>query len=148
MKNHKHNQTKSVSKLAFSTTTHCLLGCGLGEIVGVVIGVALGLAVWQSLTIGVILGFVFGFSLGVLPLIKTGKGFKFAFKIIFIAEFISIAVMETAEVLIEIYTPGVMSAGLTEPIFWAGMALALSGGFVAAYPANYIMIKRGMKTCH
>lgn len=148
MKKHKHNKKKSVSKLALSTTAHCSLGCGLGEIVGVVIGVALGLAVWQSLTIGVILGFVFGFSLGVLPLMKTGSSLKSAFKIIFVAEFISIAVMETAEVLIEVYTPGVMSAGLTEPIFWAGMALALTGGFIVSYPVNYLMIKKGMKHCH
>ena len=142
------SEKESTSKLAFSTTLHCLFGCGLGEVVGVIIGVALGLLAWQSLTIGVTLGFVFGFSLGVIPRVKAGKGFKSAFKIIFVAEFISIAVIETAEVLIEIYTPGVMSAGLTEPIFWGGMLLALSGGFIVAYPANYIMIKRGMKHCH
>lgn len=141
---HKNND----AKLAFSATAHCLAGCGLGEVIGVVIGVALGLATWQSLTIGVTLGFIFGFSLGIIPLLRAGRGFKEAFKIIFIAEFLSITVMETAEVLIEIYTPGVMSSGLTKPIFWLGMLLALTGGFIAAYPVNYILIKKGIKHHH
>ena len=115
---------------------------------GVIIGVALGLVVWKSLTIGVILGFIFGFILGIIPLIRAGKSLKEAFKIIFLAELASIAVMETAEVLIEIYTPGVMSAGLTKPIFWIGMLMALTGGFIAAYPINFIMIKRGVRHYH
>jgi len=135
-------------RLAFSTTAHCLLGCGLGEIVGVIIGVALGLSIWLSITIGVILGFVFGFYLGIIPLVKTGKTPWQALKIIFLAEFISIAVMETGEVLAEVFIPGVMTAGLSEPIFWLGMLGALITGFIFAYPANYLMIKRHIKHCH
>jgi len=142
------SHTESTGRLAFSTTAHCLVGCGLGEVLGVIIGVALGLVVWKSLIIGVILGFIFGFILGIIPLIRAGKSLKEAFKIIFLAEFVSIAVMETAEVFIQIYTPGVMSAGLTKPIFWFGMLLALTGGFIAAYPVNYFMIKRGVRHCH
>jgi len=113
----------SNAKLAASATAHCLVGCGIGEVTGVIIGVALGLATWLSLTIGVILGFIFGFLLGIVPLVKRGSTPVEAFKIIFLAEFVSIAVMETAEVLIEVYTPGVMTAGLTSPVFWAGMLL-------------------------
>ena len=147
MDEEKHVQI-SHKKLAFSATVHCLTGCGIGEVLGVIIGVALGLASWLSLTIGVILGFIFGFLLGIIPLLRVGKTIKEAFKIIFVAEFLSIVVMETAEVLIEVYTPGVMSAGLTKPIFWLGMLLALTGGFIAAYPVNYIMVKKGVRHQH
>ncbi len=56
--------------------------------------------------------------------------------------------METAEVLVEVYTPGVMSAGLTSGIFWMGMTLALIAGFLAAYPVNYIMVKKGIRHQH
>ncbi len=139
---------ESTGKLAFWTTAHCSLGCGLGEVVGVIIGVALGLVSWISLVIGVFMGFIFGFSLGVIPLLKRGRTFKQSFKIIFIAGFVSIAVMETAEVLIEVFTPGVMSSGLSRPIFWIGMLLALAGGFIASYPVNYFMIKKGVRHCH
>ena len=64
------------------------------------------------------------------------------------AEGLSIAVMETAEVLAEVYTPGVMNAGLSDGIFWIGMVLALMAGFVAAYPVNYVLVKRGVRHCH
>ena len=147
IKMHQHNH-ENHSKLAFSATVHCLTGCGIGEVAGVIIGISLGLVSWISLIIGVTLGFVFGFLLGIIPLIKAGKTLKESFKIIFIAEFLSITVMETTEVLIEIYTPGVMSAGLLSPLFWGGMLLALTGGFIAAYPVNYIMVKRGVRHTH
>ena len=44
--------------------------------------------------------------------------------------------MEATEVLVELYTPGVMGAGLSSPIFWLGMGLALLAGFIAAWPVN------------
>jgi len=139
--------SESMYKLAFQTTLHCSMGCGIGEVVGVVIGIALGLSAWLSLTIGVILGFVFGFLLGMRPLVKRGQSIKEAFKIIFATELVSIIVMEGAQVLIEINT-GIMSLGLLSPIFWGGMLLALVGGFAAAYPVNYFLVKRGVRHVH
>jgi len=50
----------------------------------------------------------------------------------------SIVVMETADVLVEVYTPGVMAAGLGSGLFWGGMLLALTAGFIAAFPVNYV----------
>lgn len=145
---HHHHKHKSDSRTALSATLHCLIGCGTGEVLGVLIGVALGLTAWISLALGVVLGFVFGFALGIIPLIKRGFEFKKAFKIIFLAEFISIAVMETTEVLIEIYVAGVGSTGLDNPIFWIGMFLALVGGFIITYPVNYFMVKKGVRHIH
>ena len=136
------------SKLAFDSTLHCLAGCGLGEVFGVVLGTAFGLISWLSIVLGVALGFVFGFLLGIIPLVKHGQSPWEALKIIFLAEFVSIAVMETAEVLAEVYIPGVMTAGLSEPIFWLGMFMALIAGFAAAYPVNYLMVRRGVRHHH
>ncbi len=56
--------------------------------------------------------------------------------------------METAEVLIQVYTPGVMEAGLASWIFWLGMGLALIAGYAAAFPVNYIMIGKGVRHVH
>ncbi len=58
------------------------------------------------------------------------------------------AVMETFEVLVQVYSPGVMDAGLTDGIFWLGMLLGLIAGFIAAFPVNYIFIKRGYRHQH
>jgi hypothetical protein len=138
----------SHSKLAVSATIHCLIGCGLGEVVGMIIGTALSFSNTITIILAVILGFVFGFILGMRPLIKAGFAFGRAFKQVLIAEGLSIVVMETAEVLTEVYVPGVMQAHLHEPVFWTGMFLALIAGFLAAYPVNYFMIKRGVKHQH
>ena len=66
----------------------------------------------------------------------------------FYADVLSIVVMETAEVLVEVYTPGVMEAGLGAPIFWYGMLLALTAGFLAAFPVNYILVGKGIGHHH
>ena len=108
---HAHHESKSsreISKvrLTASATTHCLMGCGLGEIVGVVIGTALAFSNTQTIILAVTLGFVFGFALGLMPLMRANLGWRHSIKQVLIAEGLSIAVMETAEVLVEVYTPG------------------------------------------
>ncbi len=135
-------------RLATSATAHCLAGCGLGEVVGVIIGVALGLTAVATIVLAVSLGFVFGFALGLIPLLRAGFSRSWALKQVLVAEGLSIAVMETAEVLVEVYTPGVMSSGLLSPIFWGGMLLALSAGFVAAWPVNYWLVGKGIRHVH
>jgi len=150
--NHQRVEDKEIqqshSKLALSATIHCLIGCGLGEVAGMIIGTALSFNNTNTIILAVTLGFVFGFILGMRPLLKAGFNYSRAFKQVLIAEGLSIAVMETAEVLIEVYTPGVMQAHLHEPIFWIGMTLALFAGFLAAFPVNYYMIKRGVGHQH
>ena len=135
-------------KLATSATIHCLLGCGLGEVVGVVIGRALAFSIVETLVLAVSLGFVFGFALGLIPLLKARFRLKDAIRQVMIAEGLSIVVMETAEVLIEVYTPGVMAAGLASWLFWGGMLLALIAGFIAAFPVNYVLVGRGIRHVH
>ena len=56
--------------------------------------------------------------------------------------------METAEAVVQIYTPGVMMAGLADSIFWFGMVLSLAAGFVAALPVNVWLIGRGIRHVH
>lgn len=135
-------------RLATSATTHCLLGCGLGEVVGIIIGVGLALSKVTTLVLAVSLGFVFGLAFGLIPLMRAGFGWARAIKQVLVAEGLSIVVMETAEVLVEVYTPGVMAAGLGAPIFWLGMLFALTAGYVAAFPINYILIGRGIRHHH
>ena len=150
MSSHHYNPIIEVSrtKLAFSATAHCLLGCGLGEVAGMVIGVALALSIVATIVLALTLGFVFGFALGLIPLIRAGLGWTHSIKQVFVAEVLSIAVMETTQVLVQVYTPGVMSAGLTSSIFWGGMLLALFAGFLAAYPINYWLVGKGIRHQH
>ena len=56
--------------------------------------------------------------------------------------------METAEVLVQIYTPGVMEAGLSSWIFWLGMGFAITVGYAAAFPVNYVLTGLGVRHIH
>ena len=142
-------KNKSVDyKLAFSATVHCLLGCGLGEVAGMIISVPANMDNFSSTLLSITLGAVFGFLLGMIPLRIAGFEWKYAFRQVLIAEGLSIAVMETFEVLVQIYTPGVMEAHLGDLLFWKGMLLSLVAGFVAAYPVNYFFVRRGIRHMH
>jgi len=138
---------ENVMRLAISATLHCLLGCGVGEVVGMIIATYLGMSMVSSMILAILLGFVFGFALGIIPLLRKFN-FSQAFKIVLIAEGLSIAVMEAFEVFTQLAIPGVMEANLSDGIFWLGMFAALIVGFIAALPVNYYMIKRGVRHQH
>lgn len=145
---HTKPQKQTDFSLAFSATLHCLAGCGLGEVLGMIIAVLFGLDNHTSMILAIVLGIIGGFALGIIPLRRAGFHWKYALKQVFIAEGLSIAVMETFEVLVQVYTPGVMEAGLGDLIFWQGMLLGLIAGFIAAYPVNYIFVKKGIRHQH
>ena len=160
MQHHDHNhyetatvapttkEGKNAWTLAFSATVHCLIGCGVGEVLGVIIGTGLDLRMWPTMLLGIALGFVFGFVFGILPLLRAGFGFRDAARTVLVAEGLSIAVMELFEVLTQIVMPGVMEAGLSDGIFWIGMAAALIIGFIAAFPVNLFLVKKGIRHRH
>jgi len=81
-------------------------------------------------------------------LLRAGFDFSRALRQVFIAETLSIVVMETTEVLVQVYTPGVMQAGLDSWLFWAGMSLALTAGYIAAFPVNYVLVGKGIRHVH
>lgn len=153
---HGHHHTHSTHSsdnasqlsLAHSATWHCLMGCGLGEVLGVIIGTALELPIVHTMVLAVVLGFVFGFIFGLRPLLRAGFDFSRAIHQVFIAETLSIVVMEATQVLVQVHTPGVMEAGLLSWIFWLGMGLALVAGYIAAFPVNYVLVGRGIRHVH
>ena len=157
MNHHEHSSHQKTSaeiksgstiNLAVQATLHCLAGCGIGEVIGMIISTALALSNFHSIVVSLVFGFVGGLLLGILPLKKNGFALKKALKIVIAAEGLSIAVMEAFQVLTELAIPGVMSAHLTDGIFWLGMFAALGVGFIAALPVNYIMIRRGVRHMH
>jgi putative flippase GtrA len=124
------------------------LGLWHWKVAGTCIRIGLGLDNATTLLLAITLGFVFGFALSIKPLLKAEFTFKQAFKQMLIAEGASILVMEAAEALVEVYTPDVMSAGLSDAVFWMGMVLALGAGFVAAFPINYYLVRKGVRHQH
>ena len=132
-----------LNRLALSATLHCLTGCGIGEVLGMVLGTALGWGNLPTVALAVALAFAFGYALTLVPLLRAGLGPRAALGLAFAADTASIAVMEVVDNAVMLAVPGAMEAGLSDPLFWASLALALAIRAVAAFPVNRWLIARG-----
>ena len=143
---HLHSPTLMTSAQA---TVHCLTGCVIGEVAGLLIGVALGLDVWLILTLATALAYLSGFSLGVAPLMRRESlGFLAGLRVIWVGEAISIGVMEIVMNVADYYVGGVQAQSVFSGVFWLGIIVAVPAGFLAAWPVNFWLIKRNLKSCH
>jgi len=59
------------------------------------------------------------------------------------ADTLSIVVMEIVDNAIILVIPGAMDAGFADPLFWGSLAFALAVAFVATFPLNLWLIRRG-----
>lgn len=131
------------NKMAASATLHCLTGCAIGEIAGLVIGTIAGFSNIQTIVLSVTLAFFFGFSLSLLPLLQGGISLSRALPVVLAADTLSITTMEIVDNAVMASIPGAMNAGLVNPIFWLGMAIALLVAFIAAFPVNKYLLSKG-----
>lgn len=139
----------STAQLATHSTLHCLMGCAIGELAGLSIGVTLGFPPWATIALATVLGFASGYLLGLWPLVRTGKSWVEAFRIIWLGETISIAVMELVMNVVDYKLGGVHATSILVPQFWIGYLVALPAGFIAAWPVNYWLLRREIKRgCH
>jgi hypothetical protein len=135
-------------RLAYNTTYHCFISCGIGEIAGLIIATVIGLDILSAIILSVALGFIAGVMFSVIPLMKEGFNLRNAIKAVIIGEGLSISAMETFEVMTELAIPGVMTAHITDSIFWIGLVAALVVSFIGTFPINYILIKKGIRHQH
>ncbi len=140
---HGHEASRSLNRVAFSATAHCLTGCAIGEVLGMIIGTALGWGDYQTIALAVVLAFFFGYSLTMLPLLRAGLAFAVAIPLALASDTIAITVMEIVDNAIMLAIPGAMEAGLTNMLFWGSLAVALLIAGAVAYPINRWLIARG-----
>lgn len=133
----------SIDRVALSATLHCFAGCATGEVLGLVLGAALGLGSVATLGLAVALAFTLGYALTLRGLVAGGLGLRAALPIALAADTVSIAVMEVVDNAAMLVLPGAMAAGLGDAWFWGAMAISLALAFVAAYPVNAALIRRG-----
>ena len=133
----------SLTRMAVSATLHCLTGCAIGEVLGMVIGTALGWGDFATIVLAIVLAFFFGYLLTFLPVRRAGLSFGAAAKVALAADTVSILVMEIVDNAILLAVPGAMEAGLSDPLFWGSLAVALAVAFVVTVPVNRAMIGRG-----
>ncbi|MFC3688783.1 DUF4396 domain-containing protein [Aquipuribacter hungaricus] len=134
---------RALTRLAVSATLHCLTGCAVGEVLGMVVGTALGWSDLQTVVLAVALAFVFGYALTVRPVLRSGLPLRAAVRVALAADTVSITVMELVDNGVMLAVPGAMDAGLTSPLFWGALAVALAVAFVVTVPVNRWLISRG-----
>lgn len=136
-------------KTSAQATLHCLTGCVIGEVAGLAIGVTLGLGTWPTIVLATALAYASGITLGLVPVMRNrGVGLAQAFRIIWVGEVISIGVMEIVMNYVDYRMGGMAAPSIASWMFWRGILFAVPAGFLAAWPVNYWLLKRELKSCH
>lgn len=149
MNEHAIHQGSNPFVTSAQATLHCLSGCIIGEIAGLMIGVALGLSVGPIIVLATSLAYVTGMTLGLVPVMRNqNKTFLEALKLIWVGEVVSIGVMEFAMNAADYAVGGMQAGSIISPAFWAGIAVAVPAGFLAAWPLNWWLLKSDLKKCH
>ena len=139
-----HAAEPSLNRVAASATTHCLTGCAIGEVLGFIIGTWRGWGDFQTMALAILLAYCFGYSFTLVPLLRGGMALKAALTLAFVADTLSITVMEIVDNGVMLLVPGAMDAGLGDALFWGSLAFALAVAWIVAYPVNRYLIARGM----
>ena len=140
---HAGTRARSLDRIAFSATVHCLTGCAIGEGLGMVIGTYLGWGNLETILLALALAFLSGYALTMLPLLRSGYTVKSAARLALAADTASIAVMEIVDNLLMWVIPGAMDAPLDSALFWGSLTIALLVAGAAAFPLNRWLIARG-----
>ena len=134
---------QSLNALAFAATVHCLTGCAIGEVLGMALGTALGWSNGATIVASILLAFVFGYGLTSVPLLRAGlprpPRRPARARLRHALDHDDGDRRHADRALI----PGALDAGLTDPLFWGSLAVALVLAGGAAYPVNRRLIARG-----
>ena len=134
---------RSLDRLAFNATTHCLTGCGIGEVLGMVLASVFGWGTAATLVLATALAFLFGYLMTIFPLLRGGMATRAALTLAFASDTVSITIMEIVDNIVIVMIPDAMNAGLETFLFWGSLAVSLVVAGVAAYPVNRWLISRG-----
>src|ERR671936_70864 len=138
-----HAAAASLTRSAFSATTHCLTGCAIGEVLGMVLATWWGWGAVASIVLAIALAFFFGYSLTLGPVVRAGVPPRRALPLAFASDTASISVMEIVDNAFILIVPGAIDAGLDESLFWWSLGVSLIIAFAFALPLNRWLIARG-----
>ncbi len=139
----------------FASTSHCSSGCTLGDAVGVPI-VALtamniaGSTLFAHYTVEFILAYVFGiiFQFYAIYPMNKDKGAMESIKAAIKADSLALIAFEVGMfgwMAIVHYVLFTHPPKPSEPTYWFMMQIALVLGFLTSYPANWWLVRKGIK---
>jgi hypothetical protein len=95
-----------------------------------------------------VLAYASGFGLTIWPLLRRGMGLWPALTTVFVGEAVSIGVMEVAMNAVDFAMGGMGVKSLFVPRYWEALGVASVAGFLGAWPVNFWLLGRNMKSCH
>ena len=131
------------------STMHCVAGDGIGILAGAAIGSVLTLPHLADIALEYVLGFGFGWTIFQALFMRdmAGGSYRRSLTGTFIPEFLSMNFLMAG--MVPVAALGRMLLGYhpspTTPEFWFVMSMALSFGFVVAYPMNWWLVAKGLK---
>jgi len=138
-----HTSGDDKRRLALSATVHCLVGCMIGELAGVTIGTHLGWQPHETVLLAGSLSFASGYTVSTWPLVRAGVRFWAALRTVLAADTVSILTMVLVDNLLMLVIPGALDKNLAHPVYWLSRLIAMTVAFVAAYPVNLYLLRRG-----
>lgn len=138
----------------FVSTTHCSAGCSLGDMIGAPLVFLTGIVIaGSSLLTDYIVEFVLAYAFGI-AFQYFGMGFtkhknpKKALKDAIKADTLSLISFEVGMFGWMALVSLVFFASPPEPdspVFWLMMQIAMMLGFLTSFPANWILVRKGVK---
>jgi len=150
-----HTKQQSPAAQVFVSTTHCAAGCSFGDAIGGPLVMASGLAIAGSVLfthyiVEFILAFLFGilFQFAAIYPMHKDKGIGHALKSALKADAIALIAFEVGMFAWMAVSHFLLFATLpepTSPVYWFMMQIAMILGFFTSYPANWWLMKKGVK---
>lgn len=134
---------------ALGSTMHCAAGDGLGIIVGAALAARSGVTGWADMALEYALGFGFGWMIFQALAMRgmAGGSYSRSLRQTFMPEFVSMNFLMAGMVATRLALTARVT-GAEEPSstgFWLVMSMALTIGFVMAYPVNWWLVARSLK---
>jgi hypothetical protein len=152
---HQHGMRRPAWQGVFVSATHCGSGCAIGDFVGAPIVALTGLTLWGARLYGeyiveFVLAYIFGIAFQYLPirgmsevsraraLVQAMKADTLALVAYQVGMFGWMAIMWF--VLMPANRPDATSI-----VFWFMMQIGMMLGFLTTYPANWLLVRAGVK---
>ncbi len=131
------------------STMHCVAGDGIGILAGAAIGSVLTLPQFADIALEYALGFGFGWTIFQALFMRdmAGGSYRLSLTSTLVPEFLSMNFLMAG--MLPVAALGRMLLGFRPSPstleFWFIMSMALSVGFVAAFPMNWWLVAKGLK---
>lgn len=148
-----HHGDGASLKSTFVSTTHCGGGCAIGDLVGETLAAILAVHWFGSATLGAWgTDLVLAFLAGILfqyasikpmsPDMSAGQALMAAIK----ADTLSILAFEVGMfAVMGLRLALAPDLSISEPTFWIWMQAAMLAGFATSMPANWLLVRAGLK---